>query len=166
MCLYLVGSPLRSGPISCAYTSLAVRLPVLAFINHGSASRPRRPFLLVFNTRNFSSNVHAQGPICNFFLRRRWANLQFFSLAVSSLWCRAQRWPPRDCCEVRVTRRGSNSEFEPSGGEPEPCPRARPQSKHQATPPALQRVRLLCWRSAAYGFERSVGRLVIVARSG
>ena len=40
------------------------------------------------------------------------------------------------------------------------------QSKHQATPPALQFVRHLCWRDAACGAERRVGRLVIVARSG
>ena len=35
---------------------------------------------------------------------------------------------------------------------------------HHATPPALQCARRLSWRRAAYGAERSVGRLVIVAR--
>ena len=50
--------------------------------------------------------------------------------------------------------------------EPEPCSRARLQSMHLATPPTLQRVRLLFWRRVAHSAERSVGRLVIVARSG
>ena len=37
---------------------------------------------------------------------------------------------------------------------------------HLATPPAPERVRLLSRRRTAHGGERSVGRLVIVARSG
>eukprot|EP00964_Phaeocystis_antarctica_P143716 scaffold109316_cov56-Phaeocystis_antarctica.AAC.5 len=61
---------------------------------------------------------------------------------------------------------GSSSESEPAGVEPEPCSRALPQSMHLATPPAPERVRLPSPRRASLNAERSVGSLVIVARSG